>query len=372
MSVFVAEKRSISYQTMFGTGLDLMTEYGTRYTGLDAMKVSAVIACVGLRAGVFAQIPIKAYRDDPVTGTAVLSRVQPMLLTKPSATAVPAVWKTQMSFSRDVWGYAVGLIAAYDAFGYPTQVEWLPPWQVHARQTTIAGPLEWTVDGQPFDSSRLLHVPSRWVMPGNPLGISPLEHAGLVDLARKAQEFGRDYFISGAVPPYAVYSDTVLSEPQADVLAANIARKWQRRRPAIMGSGLKVEPFLVKGDDSQFLATMQQIKGDIAAVFNIAPEKVGGTSGGSSLTYANRDQNQDQFLVDCMNADFVIVEQTLSRNLPNPVYAQFNTSAFLRSDPKTRAEVDDIKIKNGSLTVDESRQHDSLPPLPVASPAPAA
>jgi hypothetical protein len=43
--------------------------------------------------------------------------VQPLLLSRPSPTVVPSVWKTQMSISRDIWGFAAGMILGVDAAG---------------------------------------------------------------------------------------------------------------------------------------------------------------------------------------------------------------------------------------------------------------
>jgi len=101
----------------------------TGYTGHKAFAEAAVIAAVGWRAGVFAQIPFHAYRDG-ADGMSVRAPRQPMLLENPSPRSVPSVWRIQMSISRDLWGYALGVIAATDGGGWPTQVEWLPPWEV--------------------------------------------------------------------------------------------------------------------------------------------------------------------------------------------------------------------------------------------------
>ena len=334
-----------------------------RYTGMAAISDAAVIASVGWRAGVFAQLPFKSYRDG-AGGMSVLTATQPPLLVRPSATAVPSVWRIQMSISRDIWGYALGVVAARDGAGYPTQVEWIPPWEIEVERNSITGPLEWRVAGQVRSNVDLLHVPSRWVLPGCPQGMAPLEKSGLVELSARARQFGQDWFRNGTVPSLVIYSDEQLTEAQADSLSAHVMQKWRRRKPAILGAGLKVEAMSVESDKSQMLETIRQVRTDIAGVFGVPPEKVGGTVGGTSLTYSNRDQDNQQALLDSINPDLVVIQDVLTLALPRPQYVIANTGAFLRSDLKTRYEAHSIAIAAGFMTVDEARALENLGPLP--------
>jgi HK97 family phage portal protein len=330
---------------------------------VEALQIAAVVACVGLRAGALAQLPIKAYRD--ADGIPSMVPTQPELLSKPSNTVVPSIWKTQMSISRDIWGFALGAITAVDGAGYPSRVEWLSPDSVSARLIGV-GQLDWRVGGQPVDAASLLHVPSRWVLPGNPLGVSPLEYSGLVDIAKRAQDFGRDWFRNGAVPSSIIYSDDKnMTGEQADGIVAIVTSKWRARKPAVLGSGLRYEQISVAANESQFLETCRQAAHDIAISFNLPPEKIGAAISGGSITYANRDQNQSQYLIDSINPDLVVVQEVLDQNL-NGAYARFNTGAFLRSDLKTRYESYAIGVDNGFLDVDEVRAWEELPPMSAA------
>lgn len=334
---------------------------GYRYIPTDALKVAAVQACVGLRAGALAQLPLKGYYDN--NGVSTLLDVQPELLTTPSDLVVPSISKTQMSISRDIWGYAVGQITAVDAGGYPARVEWYPPDVVKARQAHINEPIDWRVGGQPVDPSLVFHVPSRWVMPGEPLGVSPLEHSGLVDLAIRCQNFGRDWFARGAVPSAILYSDSELTTEQADTILTKVLQRWRSRQPAVLGSGMRYEKVSVSPNESQFIETATRAAADIAASFNMPPEKIGAAIAGSSLTYANRDQANQQYLVDSINPDLVVVQESFGRHMRPGTYARWNTAAFLRSDLKTRYEAARIGVDAGFLTPNEVRALEELPPL---------
>lgn len=338
-----------------------MSSGAYHYLPQDALKVAAVQACVGLRAGALAQLPIRGYTD--VGGMPQVLELQPTLLTRPSRVVVRSIWKTQMSISRDIFGFAAGHITAVDAAGYPAHVEWYPPDVVHAEDGNLGQPIQWRIGGQVVDPSLIFHVPSRWVMPGRPLGMSPLEAGGLVELAIRCQDFGRDWFAKGAIPSAILYSDSVLNETQANDLLGKMTSRWRRRQPAVLGSGLKYEAIAVKANESQFLETMVRVSADVAICFNMPPEKIGAAVAGGSITYANRDQQQQQYLIDSINPDLVVVQEVLENYMRPPTYPRWNTSAFLRSDLKTRYEAALIGIKGQFLHPDEVRALEDMPPL---------
>lgn len=342
------------------------------YSASDALEVAAVTACVGLRAGAFAQVPLKGYRD--VDGLPRQLDPQPELLRSPSDVVVPSVWKTQMSISRDLWGYALGRVTAWDGSFYPRRVEWLDP--SITTYEVRGGMLDWRIDGQPVDGSMLVHVPSRFVLPGNPAGISPLEHSGLVELAKRAQTFGRDWFRYGAVPSAIIRSDKVMTGEEADTLLGKIMERWRNRQPAVIGSGMEYEQVSVAANESQFLETVRQVAADIAVSFNLPPEKIGAAISGQSVTYANREQNQQQYLVDSINPDLVVIQESLDKHSPRGQYARFNTGAFLRSDLITRYQSYEIGIRNRFVTPNEARALEEMEPIgggdTFAAAAPAA
>lgn len=335
---------------------------GYSYRASESMQIAAVVACVGLRAGALSQLPLKAYRDD-TTGVASMLSPQPPLLVSPSDVVVPSVWKTQMSISRDLWGFALGKITDTDATGRPSRVEWLPPDVCKSSQPSMGGPLEWTVAGQRMSSSDVLHIPSRWVMPGNPQGISPLEYSGLVDLAKRAQEFGREWFRNGAVPSSIIYSPTALTATQGEDLVEHVTSRWNRRRPAVLGSDMKYEQVSVAANESQFLETCRQAASDIAISFNLPPSKIAAQMGAKgSMEYGNRDQTQAQYLVDSINPDLVVIAESIDRLIVDG-YTKWTTAAYLQSDLKTRYESYRLAVEAGFLTVDEIRALEERPPM---------
>lgn len=361
------EERAVSYQDVWGSGGDPTT---TQYGIADAFKLSAVIACVQLRANLIGQLPYGSYLPGE-GGSPVEVKVQPEFVTAPSK--MPrSFWLRQMSVSRDIWGNAFGAVAARDAAGYPKLVEWLSPALTTAREPWLMGPLEVTYNGVPFPVEDLIVVPG-FPVPGSQLGISPLERSGLIELSHRAQEFGRDWFRNGAVPSTWVESAKPIDASQAERIRESIMRSWRNRKPAVLGSDLTVKANEVKADESQFLDTMRHVQVDICQVFSVPPEEIGVASAGSSITYANREQKAQQILVNGINSDLVLIQEVFTANIPRPQYVRFSTGALLRSDLKTRYESYAIALgQKPFLGVDEVRSLEERPPMPPGSDDPPA
>lgn len=369
-----AERRSISYQDMFGRGLDIDADRrsgASPYSAREALCLSAVAACVELRANYIAQMPFDAYREGP-GGTSVKVRPQPTVIARPSARGVPrSAWMKQAQYARLLWGNATLVIAARDGAGYPTSLDVLPPWEVSFNRTSILEQLQVTVAGQPFPREDLVIVPGQ-VQPGSTIGVAPLAASGLVELGKRAQDFGRQWFANGAVPSSIIYSDERLTSDQADSIVATVLGKWRARKPAVLGSGLRYEKISVPANESQFLETIRQNQAEIAIVLGIAPEAIGVSVSGSAVTYANREQNAQQVLINTVNADVLLWQEVLFDTVPRPQFIRFGTGALLRSDLKSRYESYALGLDAGFLEVNEARAWEDLPPIAVQAPADVA
>lgn len=356
MGLFRRERRAVSYQDVWGTGGDW--DDAAAKAG-DAMALSAVIACVNLRANIIGQLPLDAYRAGP-DGSSLRVARQPQLIANPNPKITRSIWLRQMSVSRDLWGNAIGLIVGRDAAGYPATVEWLNPQTVRFDES--AGRLAATINASPVPVADLLIIPS-FVVPGSQVGIAPLRRTGLVELNRRAQDFGADWFRNGAVPSMVVRSDQELTAAQAQQISDRMTSRWRARKPAVIGAGLTVDQFAVKADESQFLETLRHVQVDICQVFGVPPEEIGIATAGSSVTYANREQRVQQILVNSLNADLVVVQEILTANTARPQFVRFNTGALLRSDLATRYASYQTAITAGFLDINEVRALEDRPPI---------
>jgi HK97 family phage portal protein len=354
----------VSFQKVWGRGDEWARDaMASGYSARDALALSAVRGCVGHRGRLVGQLPIVAYREG-VDGTAVPVSPQPQLVVRPGLSPRP-VWLRQYMCSVDLWGNAWGAIAGTDAAGYPTVVEWMDPGEITPDPTSRLPRV--LRNGQPFPSEDLLHV-APFVLPGQWVGMAPLERDGLVQLGRLAQQFGRDWFKRGAHPSAIVYSDRTLTEDEAAQVKGRV-RKLRRGEPAVFGAGLRYEQVQVNANESQFLETIRAAQVDVCMSFGVPPEALGISAGGSGVTYANREQRLQDYLVTGLNYDLTVLQDVLTDNLRPGEYAKVNTGALLRSDLVTRYQSYEIADRIGLLTIDEMRALEDRPPLGEATDA---
>lgn len=334
----------------------------------SAMRLSAVWACVRLLAGVGSTLPLDTYRI--VNG--VTSEVRrPSLFDQPSPGVALPTWLYQVWSSLLTDGNAYGVATEFGANSYPSSVELLDPSLVSWRPDADAG---WValLDGRPVDrwpNGPLWHVPL-FTMPGAPYGLSPVQNARQsIAAGIAAESFGSQFFTAGGNPNAILYSESELSAEQAaGIKSAFTAATSMNREPAVMGAGLRYERIQVSPEEAQFLDTQRFTVEQIARIYGVFPEMIGGATSGSNVTYANREQRAADWLTFGLMPYLIPIEEALSSLVPRPQRVRFNTDALLRSDTKTRYEAHAIGLSAGFLTVDEVRALEDLEPLDEPAP----
>jgi len=270
-------------------------------------------------------------------------------------------WLSQGISSVVLRGNAVGMIAATDGFGFPTNVTWLSMDRVHVDDSTGSG--IWYIDGRRVSRLDLVHIP--WItIPGRTLGLSPLEYfARTVTSGLDAQQYGADWFKNGGVPP-GTFKNTakVVSADAADKISDRLVSAIRRRRPLVHGSDWEFTPITIPPEQAQFIETQKLTANQIAAIYGINPVEIGGEPA-NGLTYSNEEHRQTQRLAN-LRPYLTRFEEAFASWLPNAQYVRFNGDAIVRADIKTRHEVYQIQNAIGLLTVNEQRALEDLPPIP--------
>jgi hypothetical protein len=133
--------------------------------------------------------------------------------------------------------------------------------------------------------------------------------------------------------------------------------------PIVYGADWDFNALSVSPEESQFIETMKINATQMAAIFGIDPEEVGGERGGS-LTYNNLEQDSARFARRTLRSWLVRLEQEFTALRPAGEMVRFNLDDFLRADLKTRYEAHHIALDDGWMTKDEVRADEGLPPLP--------
>jgi len=361
-SLWVPEQRSISYQDVWGRGGDWQggsrSHAKVNVTASSALGLDAVWACVNMHAGMASTFPLDAMRGDP----AVKVTPTPTLIGRPSLTVELDEWLFQYYVSLLLFGNAYGVVLSRDRLGFPTTVEWQNPNDVEVTQNRHRA--SYTVAGEPVDAEDIWH--DRWfVMPGSLVGLAPLTvHRETVGLGLAAQQFGAQWFGDGAHPSAVLSTDQAVNQEAAATIKDRFMSAVRgRREPAVLGGGMKYQQIQVNADESQFLETQQHSAVAVARVFGIQPEMIAAAVSGSSVTYANVEQQAIQYLTFGLDRWLVKGENAITRHLPRGNFAKFNRGALLRTDLLTRYQAHAIGLDKHFKTIDEVRDIEDDPPL---------
>ncbi len=351
------QQRAISYQDVWGSGGDVSVLRGGSQE--RALRLGPVYAATRLLADSVASLPLKSYRAD---GDDRLRAPVPSLFRRPSAVGTRYDWLHRCMTSLTLRGNAYGLIVASGPDGWPSQIEWLHPDDVHIEDNLAAVPV-WYYKGRRLDEGQMFHIPA-YTVPGQLLGLSPIAYfATTTEAGLLANEFGRDWFANGSTPSAVLESDMEVSRDAATILKARFKEAAAGRDVVALGNGVKYKPISVPAEESQFLETIKATANQIAAIYGVPPEKVGGETGGS-LTYATVEQNSIDLLTWTLRPWLARLEDAFSWLRPPTEEARFNVDAMLRTDTLTRYRTHRIARAIGLNNIDELRRLEDEPPLP--------
>lgn len=208
------------------------------------------------------------------------------------------------------------------------------------------------------------------------VGLSPIALAReSIGSSLAGQAFAGRFFKNSAVPRGVLEVEGELSE----TAAKRLGTQWQKahggrnmHKVAVLEGGVKFKPITMPLEDAQFVEQQKLSVQQVARIFGIAPELIGGDSG-SSLTYSTVEGQALAFLTYCLRPWLVRIEQALRRDRdlfpravgrPRRRYPEFLQDAMLRADAKTRAEVNAMSLEpaKGWRNRDEVRAAENLGP----------
>jgi HK97 family phage portal protein len=293
----------------------------------------------------------------------------PPVLVEPAAGQPRHDWLYQVVVSAMLRGNATGITTARSgATLLPAQVELVHPDRVMVTATPSGA--EYRIAGRSYAREDVWHFRA-YPMPGILCGLSPIEYARqAIGLGIAAEKFGAQFFGEGAMPTGVL---KLTGNPTPNQMK-EIRDSWQRhqgnhRLPGVLLNG-DYQQISVAPNESQFLETQRFTVSQIARIFGVPPEMVGGETG-NSMTYANVESRALDFLRYSVQPWLVRLETALSALLPRNQYVKFNPDALLRSTTTERYAAHQVGIDAGFLTVNEVRAMEDLPPLAAPPPPPA-
>ncbi|MFF9310089.1 phage portal protein [Streptomyces sp. NPDC014748] len=333
-----------------------------------ALRLTPVFAAGRLLASSLSSLPIKQYRRTADGTTTKLPLAS--LFQSPAAVGTIDDWLWRAVLSLVYRGNAVGLVTERDWLEYPTRIEWLNPADVYVQDHNALGtrgsftdPV-WSYRGIELPSEDVVHIP--WMpYPGRVWGLSPIAaYAVTVSTGLAAQKFLDDYFRAGGHPPgHFRNTAATVDQSAATTIKRRLMQSIRSHEPIVYGKDWEYEPITVSVQEAQFCETQRLTATQIAAIYGIPPEKIGGETGGS-YTYSSPEQRQIEFIQDALLPYLVKFENHLSAVLPRGQYIKFNTDALIRVDILTRHSVYEKQRLIGKNSIDEIRAVEDEAPLP--------
>lgn len=359
-----AEPRSTSFQAVWGSGGTWDTAVGASTVTIEAsLGLPALYAAVDLIAGQIAAMPLQTFRKQ---GDERERATDGPLVTNPSDLWAPDEWVYVACASMLLFGEAIGVTTRVGTNGWPSALEWIDPRRVTIERIAD-GSLRYTADGELLPPQNVTHVRHGLLLPGTLRGVSPIRRIpNSISVGLEALVYERDWFAGGAHPSGVLSVDVPsLTEEQADEIVTRFVRKTKARRPVALSKVAHYQTIQADPSGSGLDMAKRRIANDVANVFHVSPELVGGNTG-ESLTYQNLETQQLLLDLRALMPVYTRLERALSQLMPRPTYVRFNADSSFRADAKTRAEIAEIQLRSGQRTIDEVRAKDELPPITEA------
>ena len=359
------EKRAISFQTIFGSGSDLMqtTYAGTVITQDTSLRIGAVYACVRLLADTVSTLPADTfYRDG---GERLPYRPKPLWLDNPDIGVAREDHLQQAMVSLLLDGN-VFIRIFRNTNGEVIALTVLDPTRVEVRRNYESREIEYAImNGAVLSTDEVLHI-TELRRPGALRGVSRIEEVkqGL-GLAAALEEFSARFFGQGSTTAGIIEWPGNLTQEQAKDLADGYEQghKGLRRshRPGVLYGGAKFVKTGVDPEQAQMLQSRQFAVEEIARIFRVPLHLLQVATPGA-MSYASVEQNAIQFAQYTLRPIITKLETAYSSLLPGPVFVKFNLDAILRGDIQTRFAAYSTGQLAGFLSVNDIHRLEDMPP----------
>jgi HK97 family phage portal protein len=321
---------------------------GLRINPDTALAVSAVFACVSVRSSTLAALPLKLFRTKPNGDKepATDHPLYPLLNTSPHPDLTRFEFIEMMGGHSDLRGNCYAQIVRNNGGRIVRLVPLHPDRVTVRRSSTITAdgrrPLIYEVTNVglggtvKLEASDILHV--RDFGGDGIVGYSRIRVAcEAIGLAMAADEHAARMFSNGARPAGVLEHPQKLDDPGR----RSLRESWQNihggvgnaGKVAILEEGMKFHEVGLTNEDAQLLESRKYSRAEIASIFSVPPDRIGAES--SSSTYANVEQRQIQFMLDCVIPMTERWQQRLALSLltekeQRTHYFKFNLASLVR------------------------------------------
>jgi HK97 family phage portal protein len=363
-------KRSISFQTLWGQGDDMMsgTQAGTYVTPDTVFKVNAIFSAVALLADTISTLPLDAYIR--IDGERRAFRPRPAWIQRPDVDLVskePFYNSVIVSLLLD--GNA--FVRVYrDGAGRVVNLVVLSPTEVEVIRNGIGRVMfRLQNNDELLSSEQILHIVDV-LKPGHIRGISRVE--ALKDnfgLAIALESYAARFFGQGVSTAGHIEFPSNLTPEQAKDLSDGFSARHggfrKSHKVGVLSGGAKFVSTGIENDKAQFLDSRRMAVEDVARAFNIPSMylQLPGTN-----TFSSAEQNAIQFVTHTVRPLVQKLEGAFSTLLNTEqggefAFVKFSIDGLLRGDANSRFAAYSNGLQSGWLTLNDVRRLEDLAPL---------
>ncbi len=328
------------------------TASGESITEHNALQISTVYVCVTFIAQAIASLPFEWWeRVSEGRERALENNIYYLLATEPNPDMSAFTFKetffgclalTGNTYAQIEWNAAQQPVAFWPLHPHKTK-------PVRLKNNLLAYE---TSDGMPLGQTRIVKAEDMLHLPLFSLdGVCGLSPIGLMrqslGLAKATEKFGSRFFGNGSHPGGVVMNKGPKPDPKVQ---KEITESWNREHGGtnqgktafLFGGEWDYKQIGLSPEDSQFLATRQFQRAEIAAMYHLPPHYAGDTS---RLSGNNAEQQNLQVVTDTLRPYLSRAENEFDRKLAprqgrkaNKYFSSFDIAERLRGDFKTQQE----------------------------------
>jgi HK97 family phage portal protein len=335
----------------------------------QAMRLSAVFACLRLLSEAVATLPLETFtRRDEVRFP--VPRPPYLAFAPPQQSRIDYLSQVMLSLLTDGNAY---VLTPRDEMGEPVDLVVLDPGSVTVERK--AGRVTYTCQDVRMDPRfDVMHIKGM-MLPGEVKGLSPIAYAReTITLGLSAQRYGTATFDNMALPA------AVIQVPEGRNFSNDAAIRFREtwnanhrgpsnaNRVGVLTGGAELKTVSINPEDAQFLETRQFQVPDVARIFGVPPHLIADASNSTSWGSGLAEQNL-AFGSFSLRPWVTRIENSHDRLLSShgraSDFVKLNLDALLRASLKDQLEALSIGIENRIYTSEEGRALQDLPPLPA-------
>ena len=370
----LAERRTISPATLFGTGLDTIG-YGTTDAGVKvdpdtALSSSPVWAAQKLISDDTSNLPIGSFINKggvraPFEKYRWMTKPDPF---DPNLTLESHFQQVVMAILQYGRSYTLcegGVGPDVD------RLTVLPPERVRVTRKDNLYPLYNVMDSNgrtvgTYTGADIIHI-APFRKPGALDGLSPIEAAQQgIGLSIAAERYSARFFGQGAIMPGFIKvpagASVDVDEMRKEFRKANGGWRKSGLAGFLLG-GTEWQASGVSPKDAELSLLREYQVEEVCRIYGIPPHKLGSQKPGA-VGYASIEQRSIDY-VQGLAHYLVPMERAYKRLTRGPdTYIKFNVAGLLRGDLTARYNAYGVGLLNGFLSIDDVRRLEDLPPVP--------